>query len=118
MALARLAQTLAPARQKAIALPDTAGSPLFLACRMVGDSLGIDIKPPVQSPRLASKDPLRDIAQASGVRTRRVMLRGSWWRDDHGPLLGFLTEGDTLSRFCLSTERTRCVIQWPGPSPR
>lgn len=32
------------------------------------------------------------IATASGVRTRQVLLRGSWWRRSTNPLVGFLEE--------------------------
>jgi NHLM bacteriocin system ABC transporter ATP-binding protein len=92
-ALTRLVSVLSPGVHNAVTLVESEGSPLFQAARIVGASTGIDIRPPVQTPRLASKDPLRDIARASGIRTRQVLLRGPWWRDDHGPMLGYLTEG-------------------------
>lgn len=76
--------------------------PLFLACRLVGRAQGISIKPP---PSLLAgrrgRDPVGDIALASRVQVRPVRLRGNWWREDNGPLLGFLDEGDELHPVAL-----------------
>lgn len=72
---------------------DTADDPLLAACRMVGAELGIAM---VRAPRTGAatrSDPIEAIARASRVRSRRVMLRDAWWRDDNGPLLGFRAGG-------------------------
>lgn len=64
---------------------------LVIACQMAGSSVGIDIRGPVASAQdKLSEDPLREIARASNVRIRRVLLRGTWWKDDHGPLVGYV----------------------------
>jgi len=68
-----------------------AQEPLLAACRMVGAALGI----PIRTRRgngagRTARDPVAEIAQASRIRTRRVALRGTWWRQDHGPLLAFI----------------------------
>lgn len=60
----------------------------------VGDALGIEIRPPATSENLKRvKDPLDAIARASRVRHRRVLLRGRWWNNDCGPLVGYLSDG-------------------------
>ena len=59
--------------------------PLLAACRLVGQALGLTVRP---SPD-ARGDPLRNIARASRFRVRQVALRGEWWRADNGPLLAY-----------------------------
>ncbi|HMQ32566.1 MAG TPA: ABC transporter transmembrane domain-containing protein, partial [Chloroflexaceae bacterium] len=67
---------------------------LLAACRLVGDALGVPVvaHPALEGPGQRA-DPLVAIAHASRVRTRRVLLRGEWWRDDGGPLLGYRQDG-------------------------
>jgi NHLM bacteriocin system ABC transporter ATP-binding protein len=97
-ALSRLAEPL---------LGSTAGStaetaagddevhPLLAACKVVGAYAGIELRAPARAASLAaSRDPLRDISRASGVRYRQVLLRGAWWKDDHGPLVGSLQQAN------------------------
>jgi len=68
--------------------------PLLAACRMVGGALGIAIQPPARSEQeQAPEARLEAIARASRMRVRRVLLAGPWWREDHGPLLGFRKDG-------------------------
>ncbi len=61
--------------------------PLLKAIRRVGDALGLTIRSP--EPGGDFQDPLREILEASQARGRRVMLTGTWWREDCGPLLAF-----------------------------
>ncbi len=63
------------------------------ACRLVGAALGHRIVPDSSCDAVASADPVAEIARASGVRSRRVLLNDRWWRSDSGPLLG-RTAGD------------------------
>jgi ATP-binding cassette subfamily C protein len=72
----------------------TARDPLLAVCRLVGAALGADIHepPPATMTGQARHDPVDDITRASHLRKRRVALRGSWWRQDNGPLVAFLTE--------------------------
>jgi NHLM bacteriocin system ABC transporter ATP-binding protein len=64
---------------------------LVIASQMAGASIGIEIRGPLANAQdTLSEDPLREIARASNVRIRRVLLRGTWWKDDHGPLVGYL----------------------------
>jgi NHLM bacteriocin system ABC transporter ATP-binding protein len=68
---------------------------LLVACRWVGEAMGITITGPAGS-RLEwrGKNPLDLIAKASHVRIRRVVLSGTWWRQDAGPMLAFRAEGN------------------------
>ena len=70
-------------------VPDDA---LLVACRWVGRALGLTIQLQPGAKDWKSKDPLSDIARASRIRTRRVALRGEWWRNDNGPLLAYTEE--------------------------
>ncbi len=67
---------------------------ILAACRLVGEALGVPIvaHPALDEPGQRA-DPLAAIANASRIRTRRVLLRGEWWRDDAGPLLGYRQDG-------------------------
>jgi NHLM bacteriocin system ABC transporter ATP-binding protein len=64
------------------------GDAVLAACRIVGAVQGITFKaapPPVHAN--ARRDLVKEIAQASSVRMRRVVLKGAWWTRDNGPLL-------------------------------
>lgn len=64
------------------------GDPWLLACRAVGRVLDVDFKPHADRQRVTLRDPITAIAAASGVRTRTVALKGDWWRQDVGPMVG------------------------------
>lgn len=66
--------------------------PLLAACQIVGEAMGIEIRSPASNLEKAAQDALQRIATASKVRTRRVLLRDFWWKDDHGPLLGYIQQ--------------------------
>ncbi len=62
--------------------------PYLGAVGAVGHALGITIKPaPQGTGQKYYQDPLAAIARASQVRLRRVLLRGTWWQQDNGPLV-------------------------------
>jgi NHLM bacteriocin system ABC transporter ATP-binding protein len=88
--LLQLASVLAP-KELAKAVPEECVSdPLLLACRIVGRRLNLKISPPRNLPTAAAhKEPILDIAKASSLRLRRVMLKGEWWKHDSGPLVSF-----------------------------
>jgi NHLM bacteriocin system ABC transporter ATP-binding protein len=67
---------------------------LLAACQIAGDAAGIEIRGPSSNAGAGSQDALRQIATASKIRTRRVLLRDFWWKDDHGALLGYFQEGN------------------------
>ncbi len=67
---------------------------LLTACRLVGERQGITItEPPKRDDQESRQDRLGDIARASRIRTRRVVLADDWWRHDNGPMLGLIEEG-------------------------
>jgi NHLM bacteriocin system ABC transporter ATP-binding protein len=91
--------------------PDELTEPLLAACRLVGPSLGIHFRPPVESLGMAAKsDQLAAICLASRVRSRRVILRGEWWREDNGPLVAF--------RFLDEQQKERRAVALVPTSPR
>ena len=61
--------------------------PFLRACQAVGKALGV----PIRTPRGAglSSEGVEAVARASGIRTRRVALKGEWWRQQGGPMLAF-----------------------------
>src|SRR5262249_43907996 len=69
--------------------------PLRGACARICAALGIEAPPAASVERAAqARDPLGAIAASVGLRTRTVALRGAWWREDHGPLLGWVLVGE------------------------
>jgi ATP-binding cassette subfamily C protein len=65
--------------------------PLLRACRVVGEIDGITFKaPPRWESAARVRDPLAAICRASRVRSRRVTLRGEWWKKDSGNLVAFV----------------------------
>lgn len=82
------------------------GNPLLAAAGAVGHAIGIEIKPPAQSEDMKRvKEPLEAIARASRMRVRRVILSERWWRDDCGPLLGYLQADNTPVALLLNGKR-------------
>ncbi len=63
--------------------------------RVVASALGCTAKPAPESDR--GGDRLRAIAQASGLRTRVVLLSGRWWRAENGPLIAFREDGSPVA---------------------
>ncbi len=64
------------------------------ACRAVGHVLGIPITAPdTEVPDENAEQALMRIATASGVRYRQVLLGEGWWKQDHGPMVGFNLNG-------------------------
>ena len=77
-------------------IPDlVTDNPLLAACGIVGKASKIKINPPPQSTSTTgSRDPLGDIARASQIKLRQVLLKEEWWRQDSGPLLAYMEEDD------------------------
>ena len=72
-----------------VQLADVAADPPDLAAmRLAASHLGFLVSATAGPDRLGRKtDPVRRIALANGIRTREVMLDGTWWRKDIGPLI-------------------------------
>ncbi|HBW35044.1 MAG TPA: NHLP bacteriocin export ABC transporter permease/ATPase subunit [Desulfosporosinus sp.] len=80
---------------KTISLEDASGDFLLNACRLVGQSIRVEIvSPPISNPGSQSNTPLEDIIRASRIRTREVALKGDWYKQDGGPILGYMEEDD------------------------
>jgi NHLM bacteriocin system ABC transporter ATP-binding protein len=92
-AFARLSRVLEPA---AAAPPAEGGrDPLLAACRMVAAALGVN-EDTVRSAGHRSADVdgnIKLLAQASHLKSHRVLLRDDWWRRDNGPLVALRGEG-------------------------
>lgn len=70
-----------------------AGETALAVCRLVADACGIAITradPP--APAGSRMDPVTRITTASRIRTRPVRLTGEWWRQEMGPIVGYLGE--------------------------
>ncbi len=65
---------------------------LLATCRRIGAALGVAVHAPAHTD--AAREPVEAIARASGLRVRRVLLRGRWWRRDMDPLLAVTEEGE------------------------
>jgi NHLM bacteriocin system ABC transporter ATP-binding protein len=94
-------------------LEDLDADPLIAACQMVGAAAGISIASPIgDAANHEVKDPLNEIARASRIRLRKVLLRGRWWKEDHGALVGFRSEGMRP----LALIPVRDGYEWHDPS--
>ncbi|MBB6673764.1 NHLP bacteriocin export ABC transporter permease/ATPase subunit [Cohnella nanjingensis] len=92
-AIRRLASVTGGSSVKTGAEP-ISGDALHAAASLVGEAMGIAVKPVPAHRMRRSRDPVSEIAKASGFRSRQVVLRDRWWKTDNGPLLAFLEEGD------------------------
>jgi ATP-binding cassette subfamily C protein len=99
-------------------LPEEAGEDAWLlSCRAVGRVAGIDFKPHPDRQRVTLRDPVSAIAAASGVRTRTVALRGDWWHQDVGPMVG-RRESDGAPVALLPVSPRRYQLYDPGARSR
>jgi NHLM bacteriocin system ABC transporter ATP-binding protein len=98
-----------------------ATEPVLRACEIVGNALGIEVRPHPEATEDATyEEKVSAIARASGFRTRVVALRDVWWKKDQGPLLGLVESTTTpvailpeglRSYVCIdSAQRTRVKI--------
>lgn len=81
---------LAAIHEKKDVFFESSGDILSDSCHLIGQAMGISITVPT-----LSKDKeltLGAIARASHIRMREVSLNGTWYREDGGPILGYLKE--------------------------
>ena len=82
-------------KNKTLSLEESSGDFLLDACHLVGQSIKAEIvSPPISSPGSQSNTRLEDITRASRLRTREVVLKGEWYQQDGGPILGYMEEDD------------------------
>ncbi|MDW7675497.1 MAG: ABC transporter transmembrane domain-containing protein, partial [Bacillota bacterium] len=80
-------------KEKTIWLGEVSGDNLLDACRLVGRCSNIQIvQPTMANPGSKSSTQLDDIARASRIRIRKVVLNGEWYKQDSGPILGYMEE--------------------------
>jgi len=72
---------------------ETGLDPLFTACQAIGRFTGIQFRQHPDSQKGISANPLQDIARASRVRMRKILLTDGWWKHDHGAFLAYTAEG-------------------------
>ncbi|RPI21878.1 MAG: NHLP bacteriocin export ABC transporter permease/ATPase subunit [Acidobacteria bacterium] len=85
----------------------------FAVCSLVAERQGIVLQAPPQARRQASRSStVGEILDASRVNSRKVTLRSGWWKEDNGPLIGFL-EQDQTPVALLPVSRTRYQIVDP-----
>jgi NHLM bacteriocin system ABC transporter ATP-binding protein len=75
--------------------PGAEGGTVLAALQLVGEAGGMEIEPPPRGAVGATVDPVDAIARASGVRARKVLFEGAWWKVDVGPVLAWLKADDT-----------------------
>ncbi len=76
-------------KEKRTAFYEESGNALTDVCRLIGRSLRIKILiPSLKEEELT----LNAITRASHIRTREVSLSGRWYRQDGGPILGYMRE--------------------------
>ncbi len=69
-------------------------NPILSACQQIGNTCGFDFVAPkyMESYDDSMTNQLFAIGQASNVRIRKVILRGTWWKEENGHMLAFSKE--------------------------
>ena len=69
-------------------------SDLFETCKLIGSAVGFKFEAPkyMESYKNSTANQLYAIAQSSKVRVRKIILRGTWWKEENGHLLAFYKE--------------------------
>ncbi len=87
-ALQALAGAIRPQKR---AITAAGGTPFVAAMLAVAQALGVDVPDGATGEFIErGSTPLAAFEQVSGIRMRKVLLRGEWWKRDAGPLLGFV----------------------------
>lgn len=68
---------------------------LLAACQTIGETVGFSFKAPkfMDSYKDSLTNQLFAIGQASNVRIRKIILRGTWWKEENGHILAFTKKG-------------------------
>jgi NHLM bacteriocin system ABC transporter ATP-binding protein len=90
---------------------------LLAACRAVAEEIRMPVvRPSSRSPERETFADVVEIARASRIRVRRILLRGSWWKQDAGPLLTW--RGDTRRPVALVRVSGRYLMIEPHTATR
>ncbi|WBX76778.1 NHLP bacteriocin export ABC transporter permease/ATPase subunit [Tenacibaculum ovolyticum] len=81
---------------------------LFATCQLIGDAVGFKFEVPkfMESYKNSTKNQLYAIAQSSKVRVRKIILRGTWWKEENGHLLAFYKEDKRAVALIQKTPNT------------
>jgi ATP-binding cassette subfamily C protein len=71
------------------------GDPLLDAVKIAAAALNVTAHAARRTGRRV--DAVREIVHASGLRTRTVVLRGDWWRNENGPLVAHRENGNPVA---------------------
>jgi len=115
---AALRSLASPLLEQEITVPDEStglADPTLHACEAIGRALGVKIIAPLELQSQGGlADPVERIAAASGLRYRRVVLKGRWWVNSSGPLLAF-RESDRRPMAVLPSSRGGSAIRLYDP---
>lgn len=81
------------------------GNRLFETCQMIGKAIGRKFAKPAE---LKGTDPFSntyEICVASKIQSRRIFLKGDWWKQASNPLLVFKKDSKTPERAALSNSK-------------
>jgi NHLM bacteriocin system ABC transporter ATP-binding protein len=90
----------------------TTGSvePVLSACRLAAEVIGIKVKAPAEKAKdRPFDDHLGSIAAASRFRTRKVALRGDWFKHDSGPMVAQTDKGAPVALLPRGKRAYDCV---------
>lgn len=71
--------------------PEQASDPLIRTLKTLGNTLQLSFVFPKPSSKKNLQERIHDIAIASQINFRQITLPPRWWKDNHGPLLAFLS---------------------------
>ncbi len=87
--LEQVGSLLGPRDRLTAAYADEEARGLFGSAKLVAQTAGIALTAIPGKEYTSRKNGVEEIAKDNNVRVRRVLLRGEWWKEDGGPLLGF-----------------------------
>ncbi len=83
---------------------------LYTACKLVGESIGMKVKPTNARQLSKIRDPVASIARNSGFRSRQVVLKDRWWLEDNGSLLGYIDNQNIPVALIQKTPKAYAMI--------
>lgn len=110
IALQQLKATITPSFESVLSQTK---DPLQQACLLLGHFLKIKFHFPREAfnDSLNQEQKLKLISQTSRIPMRKVTLENSWWKENHGPLLGFYGEEKKPVALLIEYENYKFVDQ-------
>lgn len=91
--------------------------PVFQACKILGDHMGIEVRRPLNDIQgLKYDEVVNTLAMSSRFRIRKVALVDDWWNRQQGPLLGQREEGG--GAVALVPRGSKYQLLEPGQKPK